>query len=211
MEINGHNKVKRYFIFAFVIILFIVVLVALNRLGTRSGVTDAQVREALPGDEIIPEPWISIDRAEVLPASAEVVWPWIVQLGKDRGGWYAPLWFENLIHEHSASSTLPQFQNLAVGDVVPDWGGGTLKVLEIVPNKYVLYASQPSTATSTTKYHFTWALVLEDNTATSTTFHLRLRIPRPSSGFSQYIPPSVLGLIDYATDRVLFRGLKENI
>jgi hypothetical protein len=209
---------KSHWVWTLLVIVVILVLIALglNRIGTRSGVTDAQVQEALPGDSVFPQPWISIDRSVTLPVPAQVAWPWIVQLGKDRGGWYAPMWLEDTLHDHSASAPLPQFQNLSVGQIVPDWGGGSLQVLQIVPDQYVVYGSlshlSAATASTTTPhYNFTWALVLEDNTPYSTTFHLRLRIPRPTSGAAQYIPPSLPGLIDYATDEVMFMGLKQKV
>jgi hypothetical protein len=73
------------------------------------------------------------------------------------------------------------------------------------------HLSAATASTTTPHYNFTWALVLEDNTPYSTTFHLRLRIPRPTSGAAQYIPPSLPGLIDYATDEVMFMGLKQKV
>jgi hypothetical protein len=199
---------KRIFIIAAAVVILILVLAGLSILGTHSGATRAQITEALPGDEIIPHPWISIDRAATLPVSKDVAWPWVIQIGKDRAGWYAPRWLEDTLNKHAASSTLPQFQNLSVGDIVPDWGGGSLKVLALVPNSYVLYGSIHGNATST--YEFTWALVLEDDTPTSSSFHLRLRIQSPTS-WARYIPASIPGLIDYATDVVMFDGLKERL
>jgi hypothetical protein len=179
-------------------------------------VTDAQVSESLPGDDLLAHPWITIDRAARLPASATSTWPWIVQLGKDRAGWYAPQWLENLLQKHSAASIEPAFQNLQVGDVIPDWGGGSLKVLEIVPDQYIVYGSLHSSATasstaSETNYQFIWTLILEDSTASSTTFHLRLRIASPTSAWIRALPAAPIGLIDYATDVVLFQGLKEKL
>jgi hypothetical protein len=210
---------KRGLIIAVLVVLLGIVL-WINALGERSGVTSAQVRETLPGDSIIPDPWISIDRAATLPVPASEAWPWVQQLGNSRAGWYAPLWIENTLHDYAASTTIPKYQNLKVGDIVPDWGGGSLKVLAIVPDQYILYGSVHGAATSTeaatqTNYDFTWALVLENDTPTTTSFHLRLRLPRPksSSKFSitQLIPPSLPGFIDYATDAVMFAGLKEQL
>jgi hypothetical protein len=193
-----------------VVVVLMALLVLLNRLGTRSGATDAQVSEVLPGDSVFPDPWISIDRAATLPVPAAEAWPWVAQLGYQRGGWYAPLWLENTLRLYSASSTLLQFQDLSVGEVIPDFGGGKLKVLSVVPGQYVVYGSlPPSGTTDTTTYNFTWALVLENDTPSSSSFHLRLRIPRQAK--STLIPASLPGLIDYATDAVMFDGLKEQL
>lgn len=48
------------------------------------------------------------------------VWPWLVQLGADRGGFYTHDWLENLsgLGIHSADGIVDQWQHLAVGDVV---------------------------------------------------------------------------------------------
>jgi hypothetical protein len=182
----------------------------LDHLGTRSGVSDAQVSEQLPGDDIFPDPWITIDRAAVLPASASTTWPWIAQLGADRAGWYAPLWLQDLLGKYAASSTLSQFQNVTIGEVIPDFGGGSLLVLSVVPGQYIEYASVPNTSsTSPIDYRFTWTLVLENYTSNSTTLHLRLRIPKPKK--YSFIPPSLPGLFDFAADEVMFLGLAQQL
>lgn len=211
-ERTGHDsKMKRYTVLAIAVVLLFLGGAFLKMLGTRSGVTNAQVAQALPGDEIIEAPWISIDRAAVLPASDEVAWPWLVQLGKDRGGWYAPAWLEEIIRKHSASSVLVQFQSLKVGDVVPDWGGGTLTVLAISHNKYILYGSHFANEATSEPYNFTWALVLEGSLPKHTSLHLRLRIRRPSGSFTQYIPASLPGIIDLVADEIMFAGFAEKL
>jgi hypothetical protein len=121
------------------------------------------------------------------------------------------MWLENALHEYAATTTKQKYQNLSVGEVIPDFGGGALKVLAIDPGNYVVYGSLPRGGTaSTTSYNFTWALVLENDTPTSTSFHLRLRITRPSNN-ARYIPGSLPGLIDYVTDVVMFWGLQERL
>jgi hypothetical protein len=49
------------------------------------------------------------------------VWPWLVQMGSGRGGAYTYDWIENLfgLDMHSADAIMPEFQHLAVGDVLP--------------------------------------------------------------------------------------------
>jgi hypothetical protein len=198
------------------VLLVLLLVFLIGSLGLRSGVTNAQVAETLPGDDIIPHSWGVIDRAGVLPTSAATAWPWVEQLGKDRAGWYAPQWIERSLNLYSASSTNPRYEQLKVGDVIPDWGGGSLKVLAIDAGHSVVYGSlhAPADATSTatrTDYAFTWALVLEDSTASSTTFHLRLRMQQPAKVWQRYLPPAPLGLIDFIFDQVMFDGLTEQL
>ena len=63
---------------------------ALVRAGRRSGVTRAELDRALPGDDLVPGARVLMDRAATLPAPPELVWPWLVQLGRERAGWYLP-------------------------------------------------------------------------------------------------------------------------
>jgi hypothetical protein len=51
---------------------------------------------ALPGDDLVAEPAEQITRAVTIDAEPDAVWPWIIQIGADRGGFYSHEWLENL-------------------------------------------------------------------------------------------------------------------
>jgi hypothetical protein len=121
------------------------------------------------------------------------------------------MWLENTLKLHSAAAILPQYQTLAVGQVVPDWGGGVLKVISIEENHDVVYGSLRAANASSTDYAFTWALVVTPVDAGHTQFLLRLRLKKPDQGSARFIPPALPGLIDYATDVVMFAGLSEKV
>ena len=59
--------------------------------------TAAERSAALPGDELVAPADVVMDRAFSLPAPPDDVWPWLVQLGKRRAGWYLPRWVERLV------------------------------------------------------------------------------------------------------------------
>jgi hypothetical protein len=82
----------------------------------RWGATDEEVRRAMPGDDLMPHA-ASTTRAITIAAPAEQVWPWLVQLGYGRGGWYSYDWLDNG-RQPSAMEILPAFQHMEVGDVV---------------------------------------------------------------------------------------------
>lgn len=86
----------------------------------RWGATDAEVAARLPGDELVPDPAEQCTRAITIAAPPEAVWPWVIQLGADRGGFYSYDWLENLfgLGIHSADRIVPEWQERAVGDVV---------------------------------------------------------------------------------------------
>ncbi|MCA2218985.1 SRPBCC family protein [Jidongwangia harbinensis] len=85
------------------------------------GATADEVARTMPGDELLLLPDIVSTRAVTIDAPPSEVWPWLVQMGSGRGGAYTYDWIENLLglDMHSASEILPQFQHLAVGDVLP--------------------------------------------------------------------------------------------
>jgi hypothetical protein len=86
----------------------------------RWGATDAEVAEAMPGDELVSHPMLGYTRAITIDAPPERVWPWLVQMGQGRGGLYSFDGLENLAGcgIHSADQILPEFQQLGVGDLI---------------------------------------------------------------------------------------------
>jgi hypothetical protein len=200
-------------------ILFIVVVVVLIllRIGRRSGVSRADLVRRLPGDDIVPRPGFITDHATDLNAPVEMVWPWIIQLGKQRAGWYAPLWLERLLvwkpAKRGVRSILPQFQQPRVDDIVPDWGPGSFQILQIDPNRAIVYGSvhgKPPTLQHD-NFLFSWALTLRPTDAGHTRLHIRLR-GRPSKNpLARIFLPLFGGLIDYLTIAAMFAGLKQRL
>ena len=86
----------------------------------RWGATDEEVRRTLPGDEMVPHPKWGWTHAVSIRASAAEVWPWLVQIGQGRGGFYSYEYLENLIgcDIHNADRVIPEFQHLQVGDSI---------------------------------------------------------------------------------------------
>ena len=87
---------------------------------------------ALPGDDAMPGPALSLQHAVTIDAPPEVVWPWLVQLGQDRAGFYSYDWLERAVGAdiHNVTQIRPEWQQRAVGDYVPatqpDYLGGLL-------------------------------------------------------------------------------------
>ena len=87
----------------------------------RWGATENEVAASLTGDELVPAPRISYTRAISINASPDEIYPWIVQLGAERGGMYSYEWFEtNILRCEliNANRIHPEWQNLKVGDPV---------------------------------------------------------------------------------------------
>jgi hypothetical protein len=99
------------------------------------GATADEVVRRLPGDELLEDADIVATRAIRIDAPPSAVWPWLVQMGPGRAGAYTYDWIENLFgfDMHSADRIHPEWQRLAVGDVLrsgPDRPGMRVEVLE---------------------------------------------------------------------------------
>lgn len=86
----------------------------------RWGATDEEVEGQLIGDEVAPSPKLKATHAITINAPATDVWPWLVQMGQTRGGFYSYTWLENLVgcHMRNADEIDPDWQELKVGDKV---------------------------------------------------------------------------------------------
>jgi hypothetical protein len=84
------------------------------------GATDAEISSSLPGDEYIVKAKGDFTQAVTIRASVSDVWPWIVQIGQGRGGFYTYEFLENLAgcKIHNADSIIPELQNLNIGDLI---------------------------------------------------------------------------------------------
>ena len=78
------------------------------------GATPDEITGTYPGDELVPDPDGGATMATCLPAPPQRVWPWLVQMGGGRGGWYSWDWLDNK-GEPSADRVVSAWQNLEVG------------------------------------------------------------------------------------------------
>lgn len=116
-------------------------------LGTTAGVAAARVRDwyttwgvdgeerrkALPGDELVREPTGGETRGITIDAPPAAVWPWLVQMGYGRAGWYS---YDQLDHRGpSAQEIIPAWSKIEVGDILPTHPGGGFEVAVLEPGR----------------------------------------------------------------------------
>ena len=84
------------------------------------GATAEEITAVLPGDELVEPGAPRTTRAVTIDAPPEAVWPWLAQIGEDRGGFYSYDWLERLAGAkiHNARAVHPEWQDLGVGDTV---------------------------------------------------------------------------------------------
>ena len=88
----------------------------------RWGATDEEVARAMPGDDELKHATFNATRAVTIQARPEEIWPWLLQIGAGRAGWYLYDWLE---HPHSAERIILEFLHLEVGDRIPTNRKGT--------------------------------------------------------------------------------------
>jgi len=119
----------------------------LRRQGIRWGATDEEVHKSLPGDEIVPHPMLETTHTVPIEASAEEIWPWLVQMGHYRAGFYAdPSWWDKYADKYLRSLSrkeaeesgygfrevpsderiIPEFQDLKEGETILDGPPGSV-------------------------------------------------------------------------------------
>ena len=107
----------------------------------RWGATDEEVAAPYPGEALVPDGKRAATMAVTIEASPEQVWPWLVQMGWDRGGWYSWDLLDNA-GRMSARHVHPEWQDLAVGDQLRFWapGGGPMDAYAVAvlePNRFL--------------------------------------------------------------------------
>ena len=113
----------------------------------RRGSTRDEVQRSLPDDDLVPNPKFVWNQAITIHTPAADVWPWLVQIGNQRAGWYSWDGIHRLLgvagcvddDRRSANRIIPELQNLKVGDEIrmmpEDMGAPGYKVVSIEPDR----------------------------------------------------------------------------
>jgi hypothetical protein len=189
------------------------------------GIDPAETARALPGDDLVAEPTAAETRGVDIAAAPETVWPWLLQMGYGRAGWYS---YDDIDMNHPSLDRIdPELQHLELGDIVPTHPGGGFVVKVLEPERaLVVYAdralvesqaaeAKDGLATASTNvratgayldkavsgdFSATWAFVLEP-TETGTRLIERFRVhveaPRQRSGRAFTIPGFAFSLLGF--------------
>lgn len=153
-------------------------------------------RRWLPGDELVPQPMDVITHAITINVPSQAVWPWLIQMGSGRAGWYAYDHIDNG-GVPSARQIIPALQHIAVGEIMPALPGtqDAFVVESVIPERALVLVvpfeplptrSAPAAGSPGPGPRASWALVLEPLTRRRTRLIVRSRIaqdwlaPRPT-------------------------------
>ena len=190
--------------------------------GRTWGSTRAERRSAMPCDDLVPRPQLCVTHAITVPGPAEKVWPWLVQVGWGRGGWYTPRWVDLLLfpaNGPSADRILPDHQHLAVGDLVPDGppeAQCSFTVVDVVPGQQLVLASTSHLPLSwrlrgLAGVEWTWSFALrpvDDGAGTRLLFRWRANT---TPWWLTVLAHAVIVPADYLMSRAMLRGIRSRV
>jgi hypothetical protein len=162
----------------------------------------AERKWRVEGDDILSDAPAQLTHATTIDAPPRDVWPWLLQMGCQRAGWYSWDVLDNG-GVRSADRILPDLQHLAVGDVLParPVGAEGFKVLRIVPERaLVLDGASPQWAG-------TWAFELQPLGSNKTRLVTRYRASYPPNTRASIMLP-VLGAVHAFMERKQLRTIK---
>jgi hypothetical protein len=165
----------------------------------RWGATGQEAARQLPGDGVVQRADFVATRAITIYATTDQVWPWLVQIGSGRAGWYSYDRLDNA-GVPSAAEIIPELQQLQAGDLVPMVAGKDVGVWvkELEPGRRMLWWDQ--------KGEYSWEWLLEP-AGDQTRLVTRLRATRhPWTRKMLYGVVAVNG--DIIMARKMLRGIK---
>ena len=114
----------------------------------RWGATADEAERSMPGDEIVSTPSFNATRGITINAPPQAIYPWILQMGIGRAGWYSYDLLDNL-GRPSATRILPEHQESTPGQLIPISPDGKqgFYVKEFVENVWMLWWDQQGATT----------------------------------------------------------------
>ena len=183
----------------------------------RWGATDAELVRPLPGDEIIPNAAAQETRAITIHATPDRLWPWLAQLGQDRGGFYSYDLLENLVGcEMPTMDVLrPDKQQWRLGDKLwmypPEKAEGigfaTLRAYE--PGRVLGFAARSTGTALDQPEDGSWTFVLEPVGDSATRLLVRGRGATGRSLLGVAFDRSIFEPAHFAMERRTMIGLKQ--
>ena len=180
------------------------------------GATTAEITSALPGDDLVPDMGAQSTMAVTIKAPADQVWPWLVQMGCGRAGWYSYDFLDNG-GVASATRLLPEYQDIAPGYVIPadtkNQVGFPVLLVEsgraLVLGKVVDSVDRRPVEYPGTRGHLVWSFHLKEPIAGTTRLIVRTRrAPQPT--FERILGP-VLGTVHAFMQRKQLRSIKQRV
>ena len=164
------------------------------------GATDTEIARFIDGDDLVSAPLEVTTRAITIRAQPGHIWPWLAQMGYQRGGLYSYDGLDRLfgvLDRPSADTLMPAFQSLKAGDTIPIGKGPGWPVALARPNELLLLDIRQQGA------HVTWAFALYPASASETRLVMRVRAQLPRT----WKTPFLVAILDPAEFLMVRRQL----
>ncbi len=195
---------------------------------TSWGATHDEVGRALPGDDLVPRPRWSYTHAITVGAPPEKVWPWLVQIGYQRAGWYSYDLLEAIVKAadfvdgRSAERIVPELQNLAVDDRIFITREIGFRVAQIIPARALILQGRGSLPDNAyfelseplpdAYVNLSWVFILEKTNSDATRLISRwrsdFRVPKNQEAFYDQTFTEPVGFV---MEHKMLRGIKARV
>lgn len=207
------KRIKRLsgIIIAWLVLIYVALILGIRPWTIQWGTTATERATPLPGDQFVPVAHYRIDHGITINAPTSAVWPWLIQIGQDRGGFYSYSSLENAIGAkvRNAEAIVPEWQSRRVGELVraapSDWMGGRFgsdigwKILQVIPGQAIVLEGWGAFA----------LLPIDDST---TRMLIRTRgsgLPNPGSALLSPLELLVFEPAHVIMERRMLLGIKE--
>lgn len=202
IKIFSRRWLRRVLITMFTaLILFVIVYILIIRpWHLQWGATTEEVNRPMPGDSLISDASLNTTRAITIIAPPEKIWPWIIQMGPGRGGWYSYDFLDNG-GRPSADHIIPEWQiNLKPGDSLGIGNGPKFYIMQVKPNSYLVLGPKIS-----------WTIALYPQPDGTTRLVERVRAHYYWQSFSGAMFAIFMDIGDFIMMRKMLLTLKERV
>lgn len=201
---TARQKTFRFLVGGFSVIIIVAISFAIiNQWIYTWGSTPAEQQAVYPGDELEAAPLLSWTHAITIHAPAEKVWPWVAQMGENRGAFYSYTFIENMISPtHGYTNTnqiLPQYQDPQPGTPII---AGMVNWKEIHPGEWILAQDY------TPDMNWTWLWYLQP-LGEETRMIIRMRIEVPPAMQGSSAMKFILNLGGFIMERDMLEGIRD--
>lgn len=170
------------------------------------GATQEEIVRSMPGDELDADPSFLATRAITITGTPQEIWPWLVQMGYHRAGYYGYDIIENPGSRtglESARRIVPELQKVKVGDEVPIGAAGSWVMHAMEPDRFLIWSGEKGDSA------FTWALYPLDERHTRLVSRIRFSHRWSQPGLMAL--DSFTEVTDHLAVRKILQGVKGRV
>jgi hypothetical protein len=171
------------------------------------GSSPEEIGAALPGDDLLSRADMTATRAITIDSDAATVWPWLIQIGQGRGGFYSYDVLENLIgcDIHSTNEIVTEWQHLNVGDQVRLHPTIALTVAQVDPGRALVLRGGVPIGKTQAPFDFTWAFVVTTASGATSRLVVRERYRYLKRWAALIVEPT--GLVSFVMTQRMLHGI----